>query len=657
MDSSLAHIYMFQTLIVDFKPITMNFLSSMKILPKWIIAILDSFILFHCAVFGYLIRFNFEFEQIQPLKAFSGCLLFMIVGFVVMLQTRSFKGIVRHVGFRDGTNILKTVLINFMILLFLNVFLGKSLYGGFFLPTSVLIVASLTAVFLLVSYRILVRRMFVYVQSGLEPQEKSCGVIFGAGEAGIIALQAINCDSKSKLNIVAFLDDDLKKEGKNIDGKRIYKGIEDLENLTQKFGVKILIIGIRGLSVQRKHEILDECIRLGITVSVVPLVEQWVNGGFKAGEIREFKIEDLLHRDQILLDNPQIEKDLRGKVVLVTGAAGSIGSELCRQISHYSPKLIVMLDIAESPLYDIEQEFREHFSSCHIKIVLGDIRNRNKIDEVYKKFKPQVVFHAAAYKHVPMVENYPEEAIEANVIGTKILADLAVLSKVEKFVFVSTDKAVNPTNVMGASKRAAEMYVQGFNQYLEEYYPKLHTKFITTRFGNVLGSNGSVIPLFKKQIFKGGPISVTHPDITRYFMTIREACQLVLEAGIMGNGGEIYIFDMGEPVRIYDLAKKLIQLSGKRIDQDIKIHFTGLREGEKLYEELLNDFETVKITHHPKIKIAQVKPSSYHEVDSQIKIFQQLIGKNNDTELVRHLKVLVPEFISNSSRFEVLDVH
>ena len=316
-----------------------------------------------------------------------------------------------------------------------------------------------------------------------------------------------------------------------------------------------------------------------------------------------------------------------------------------------------MLDIAESPLYDIEQEFREQYPACQIHVVLGDIRNHKKIKEVYLKFEPQVVFHAAAYKHVPMIENYPEEAIQSNVIGTKILADLAVLSKVEKFVFISTDKAVNPTNVMGASKRAAEMYVQGLNQYLEEYFPKLQTKFITTRFGNVLGSNGSVIPLFKKQILKGGPICVTHPDITRYFMTIREACQLVLEAGIMGKGGEIYVFDMGEPVKIFDLAKRMIQLSGKVLDQDIEIHFTGLRQGEKLYEELLNDFEKVKITHHPKIKIAQVKPSSYNEVEAQINLFQELIGKNNDTDLVRHLKVLVPEFISNASRFEVLDIN
>jgi FlaA1/EpsC-like NDP-sugar epimerase len=342
-------------------------------------------------------------------------------------------------------------------------------------------------------------------------------------------------------------------------------------------------------------------------------------------------------------------------VVLVTGAAGSIGSELCRQIVHYGPKLLVMLDQAESPLYDIEQELKEQSTLTPRKIILADIRNRRKMKAVFRDVKPQVVFHAAAYKHVPMMENYPEESIKTNILGTKILADLSVLTNVERFVFVSTDKAVNPTNVMGATKRAAEMYVQALNNFLNTHHRKFHTKFITTRFGNVLGSNGSVIPLFKKQILKGGPITVTHPEITRYFMTIPEACQLVLEAGVMGNGGEIYVFDMGQPVKIVDLARKMIQLSGKKVDEDIKIVYSGLREGEKLYEELLNDSETVKITHHPKIKIAQVCSSNYYKLDGQIELFNELIEKNSENEFVAHLKTLVPEFISNASRFEVLD--
>lgn len=633
----------------------MNFLSKLKILPRWIIATLDSLILFYCALFGYLVRFNFELELIEEYDAFAGSFTFMVGGLLVMQNTRSYEGIVRHTGFRDGSNIFKTVVINFILFLFLNFFHGNFLNDRFLLPTSVLIIASLSALFMLVFYRLLVKELFVYLKNGFVQKDFRQAVIFGAGEAGIIAQEAIKRDSKSQVNIVAFLDDDVKKEGKNIDGKRIYFGLGDLERLVKQFEITDLIIAVRDFSVQRKNEIIDECLRLNVAVSMVPPVDQWINGGLTAGAIREIKIEDLLSREQILLDNPQIEEDLRGKIILVTGAAGSIGSELCRQISHYHPRLLVMLDIAESALYDVEQEFKEHYPFCKIKVVLGDVRNKKKMKEVFRECKPEVVFHAAAYKHVPMMENYPEEAVHANVIGTKILADLAVLSQVDKFVFVSTDKAVNPTNVMGASKRAAEMYVQALNEYLETNHKKFHTKFITTRFGNVLGSNGSVIPLFKKQIMNGGPLTVTHPEITRYFMTIPEACQLVLEAGIMGNGGEIYVFDMGEPVKILDLAKKMIQLSGKKVDQEIKIQFTGLREGEKLYEELLNDFETVKITHHPKIKIAQVQPSSYHKIDGQIDMFQDLIGKNNETDLVRHLKALVPEYISNSSRFEVLD--
>lgn len=633
----------------------MNFLSRLKILPRWIIAFLDSLILFFCAIFGYLVRFNFELELFEQNDAFAGSFTFMVGGLLVMQNTRSYEGIVRHTGFRDGSNIFKTVFITFVLFLFLNFFNGNFLNDRFLLPTSVLIIASLSSMFMLIFYRLIVKEIFVYIKNGFAEKDLRHAVIFGAGEAGIIAQEAIKNDSKSQMNIVAFLDDDSKKDGKNIDGKRIYKGLESLEKLVTQFAITELIIAVRDLSVHRKNEIIDECLRLNVSVSMVPPVDQWINGGLTAGAIREIKIEDLLSREQIILDNPRIEEDLKGKIVLVSGAAGSIGSELCRQISYYHPKLIVMLDNAESPLYDIEQEFREHHPACPIKIILGDVKNKKKMKEVFKEFKPQVVFHAAAYKHVPMMENYPEEAIHANVIGTKILADLSVLAQVEKFVFVSTDKAVNPTNVMGASKRAAEMYVQALNEYLEANHKKYHTRFITTRFGNVLGSNGSVIPLFKKQIMNGGPISVTHPEITRYFMTIPEACQLVLEAGVMGDGGEIFVFDMGEPLRILDLAKKMIQLSGKKVDADIKIQFTGLREGEKLFEELLNDFETVKITHHPKIKIAQVQPSSYHRIDGQIEFFMELIGKNNETDLVRHLKTLVPEYISNSSRFEVLD--
>lgn len=633
----------------------MDFLKKLKILPRWIIATLDCIILLQAAFFGYLVRFNFELDIVEENRIFAGGLTFMISGGLVMLFTKSYEGIVRHTGFRDGLIIFKTIFINFFFLMVLNQMNDSFFSLPYLVPSSVLIIASLTSLFLLVFYRLLVKESFIYVKNGISNKNLKIGVVFGAGEAGIIAQDVIKRDNKSGFHTIAFLDDDSKKEGKYIDGKRIFKGLQDLPRLASENGVTELIIAVRDISVQRKREIIDECLRINVHVRIIPPINQWIDGGLLPGAIRDVKIEDLLGREQISLDNPKIEETLLGKVVMVTGAAGSIGSELCRQIIHYRPKLLILVDQAESPLYDIEQGLKELGVFIPFKVILSDVRDRRKMKAIFRNYAPQLVFHAAAYKHVPMMENYPEESIRCNILGTKIIADLSVLYNVEKFVLVSTDKAVNPSNVMGATKRAAEIYVQSLNEFLETNHRNSHTKFITTRFGNVLGSNGSVIPLFKNQILKGGPITVTHPDITRYFMTIPEACQLVLEAGVMGNGGEIYVFDMGNPIKILDLAMKMIQLSGKKFNEDIKIVYSGLRDGEKLYEELLNDSETVKITHHPKIKIAAVPYSSYNKIEGQIDLFQDMIEKGTENDLVSHLKNIVPEFISNSSRFEVLD--
>lgn len=633
----------------------MTLAKRINILPRWIIACLDGIILFHSAFFAYLIRLNFDWTSLEGYYVMEGSLLFLASGLFVMFLTKSYVGIVRHTRMRDGKSLFRTILYNALIVGGYN-FVSVSLFGAdHLIPNSVIIIASLLALFILIFYRLMVKEIFNYLTIDKEKREVKKVIIFGAGEAGILAHDVIKKDRKSYFVNCGFLDDDPKKQGKVIDGIKIFGGFDALEALAESHEVTDLILSVQDISVQRKREIIDKCLSLNLHVSIIPPVDQWVNGGLEPGSIREVKIEDLLSREMISLDNDQVREDLRDKVVLVTGAAGSIGSELCRQIVHYQPELLILLDQAESALYDLEQDIKAIGLPTPIEVVLADVRSSKKINEVFKRFKPAVVFHAAAYKHVPMMEKYPEEAIRCNILGTKLLADVSVLNNVEKFVLVSTDKAVNPTNVMGATKRMAEMYVQALNEYLDQNGSKSQTKFITTRFGNVLGSNGSVIPLFKKQILKGGPITVTDPEITRYFMTIPEACELVLEAGTMGKGGEIYVFDMGQPVKIVDLAKRMIQLSGKKLNEDIKIVFTGLRDGEKLYEELLNDSEEVKITHHPKIKIAKVRQVPYLKIDGQIELFEKMLQKNSEEELVRHIKLLVPEYISNSSRFEVLD--
>jgi FlaA1/EpsC-like NDP-sugar epimerase len=398
---------------------------------------------------------------------------------------------------------------------------------------------------------------------------------------------------------------------------------------------------------------VDACIRNQVKVRTVPPVEKWVGGELSINQIKEVNIEELLGRETIQLNNSSIASDLKGKRVCITGAAGSIGSEMVRQVAAYGPERIILIDQAESPLYEIEREIKAKLAGRVIPY-LADITNRARISAIFEENKPEIIYHAAAYKHVPLVEGNPSEAIHCNILGTKNLADLAIEFRIKKFVMVSTDKAVNPTNVMGCSKRIAEVYVQALNE--KQRLAGNHSiAFVTTRFGNVLGSNGSVIPLFKRQIQDGGPVTVTHPEVTRFFMTIPEACQLVLEAGTMGKGGEIFIFDMGKPVKIADLAKKMILLSGMQPGKDIEIVFTGLREGEKLYEELLNKSEDTIPTHHEKILIGKVEPHSYEEINRYVELFFDLINDKNELKMVALMKELIPDFRSNYSRYEVLD--
>jgi FlaA1/EpsC-like NDP-sugar epimerase len=428
----------------------------------------------------------------------------------------------------------------------------------------------------------------------------------------------------------------------------------DLEKLLFDLDVDELIFTPRNIPLERKNEIVDICIRSQVKVRTVPPIEKWSKGQFNFNQIKEINIEDLLERTEIRIDNPQIQLEIAGKRILISGAAGSIGSELVRQMVKFHPQLIILLDQAETPLHDIEREMRAKSNGVKLIAFLADVTNQERMENIFHDYPPDIVFHAAAYKHVPMMENNPCESISCNVLGTKIMADLSVKYKVQKFVMVSTDKAVNPTNVMGCSKRIAEIYVQSLNNYLE-LKSEPHTAFVTTRFGNVLGSNGSVIPIFKEQILQGGPITVTHPEVTRYFMTIPEACHLVIEASVMGKGGEIFIFDMGSSVKISDLAKKMISLSGLKLGKDIDIVFTGLREGEKLFEELLNNSENTIPTHHNRIMIAKVDGYAFEEINRFVDLFNDLIYDKNELKTVALMKELVPEFKSNYSRFEILD--
>ncbi|MCK5764972.1 MAG: polysaccharide biosynthesis protein, partial [Bacteroidales bacterium] len=447
--------------------------------------------------------------------------------------------------------------------------------------------------------------------------------------------------------VVAFVDDKPGKVGKKMEGVSIYASKRLAELLGRWPGAQF-IISPQNLPQSRRQEIIETCLEHNIKVLNVPPVSQWINGELSFKQIRQVKIEDLLGRDVIQLDKEPVSKDLAGRNVLITGASGSIGSEIVRQVAGYAINKLILLDQAESPLFLLELECAEKFGTKDIEIIVADICDEERMEQIFQTFKPQLIYHAAAYKHVPMMEANPSEAVRTNVFGTRLLANLAVRFKVEKFIMISTDKAVKPTSVMGASKRIAEMYTQAMNS-------KNGTRFITTRFGNVLGSNGSVIPLFRDQISKGGPVTVTHPEITRYFMTIPEACQLVLEAGAMGKGGEIFIFDMGQSIKIVDLAKKMIMLSGLTLGSDIQIRYTGLRPGEKLYEELLNDEENTLPTHHPQIMIARERGFDLETLSAKVKELIAFSDSMDGLSIVKKMKEIAPEFKSRNSVYEQLD--
>lgn len=630
----------------------MNFpalLRKLKILPRWVIVVLDSGIILFSALLGYLLRFNFSGSDLEKNHFQQGILVYTALGFLAIIVSGSYRGIIRYTGIQDGVRIFFMLVVNAVLVSGLNV-LTSLVSGTYFIPFSVVFISLLSSFLFLFNYRLLVKYIFTYYRNALI--KKSRVLIFGAGQTGIITRHVI--DSTPNMQIAGFLEDNPNKISKVVDGTRILDARgENLDRLLDELSIDEVIITVRDLSLDRKNEIVDACLRNKVKVRSVPPVEKWVGGELSINQIREINIEELLGRETIKINNPAIINDIKGRRVCITGAAGSIGSELVRQIAGYGPERIILIDQAESPLYEIELEIKSTFK---VRVIpyLADITNKHRLQSILEENKPEIIYHAAAYKHVPLMEGNPSEAIQCNILGTKTLADLAVQYRIRKFVMISTDKAVNPTNVMGCSKRIAEVYVQSLNNKLHAE-GKYDTAFVTTRFGNVLGSNGSVIPLFKKQIQEGGPVTVTHPEVTRYFMTIPEACQLVLEAGTMGKGGEIYIFDMGQPVKILDLARKMILLSGLKPGKDIEIVFSGLREGEKLYEELLNNAEDTIPTHHKKILIGKVADHSYEEVNRYIELFFDLVHDRNELKMVALMKELIPEFRSNYSRYEILD--
>ncbi|MFT4061262.1 MAG: nucleoside-diphosphate sugar epimerase/dehydratase [Edaphocola sp.] len=609
--------------------------------------------------FAFMLRMNFNYSEVEhyPLLKILGVTL--AVNTCLLVAFKAYAGIIRYTSVEDTGRILSINTIAALIFLLIeNLYPGAQGYRGVnFFPFSVLLIYYSIVNFAMILYRLAVKRVFHFLFNTRKKSVKA--VLYNAGFEGLLAKKMISDNQRSDMRIVAFLEDNEKLIGKIIESMPVMRATQNnLEKLKTE-GVELLIVADPYMRKQRLNDLVDMCLELNIRVQQVPSSEKWITNTLQPEQLKNVNIEQLLERDVIRIKNQQVGKEIRGRKILVTGAAGSIGSEIVRQLLQYEPTIVIACDAAETPLHELRISMPE---DAKVKIFIGDICDRIRMEQIFEIYAPDVVYHAAAYKHVPLMEEHPSAAVVNNVLGTKTLAELSVTYGVDKFVMVSTDKAVNPTNVMGASKRIAEIFTQSYYKHIVQKGRNGHqsingraTRFITTRFGNVLGSNGSVIPRFKKQLEEGGPITVTHPDITRYFMTIPEACQLVLEAGAMGKGGEIFVFDMGSPVKIVDLAKKMIRLSGKEPGKDIEIAYTGLRPGEKLYEELLNNSENTMPTYHDKIMIATVREYDFTSVYTQVDDLIDLAQKHFLMETVGKMKEIVPEFISNNSIYQKLD--
>ncbi len=594
-------------------------------------------------IVAYLVRFEFHPPQQEWNLAVHFFPLLCLVYGMSFILGKTYVGIIRYTGLQEAKRIFIVLTIASLALMLLNVSRPSwSTDGLYFVPKSIIVLTYVFALFALLVFRAGVKWSYLVAVKDIKEEGKFV-VLIGNGELAMTAKRVMEENRHGYKKVVAWIDPSDDWKGNRLEGMLI-SGPQDWNRIIQDFNPQEIVLALEEGQRNERSFWIQKASAAGIKLMEVPSSKDWIMGELSATPMKEVSIEELLGRNEIKTDQGAVAQWVNGKVVLVTGAAGSIGSEIVRQLLFLKPAKVIVLDQAETPLFEFENEL----NSNRCEFVIADIRKQDRMQRVFDAFNPQIVFHAAAYKHVPLMESNPSEAMLTNVWGTKVLADLAVENGVEKFVMVSTDKAVNPTNVMGATKRAAEIYVQSLNKVCK-------TAFITTRFGNVLGSNGSVVKIFKKQIEQGGPLTVTHPEITRYFMTIPEAVQLVLQAGEMGNGGEIFVFDMGEKVKIVDLAKKMIQLSGYQFGVNMDIVFSGLRPGEKLFEEVLSDDELTMPTPHRKIMIAKVRDYDWESVQSWINDLTGLFKEQNNELLVGKLKSFIPEYVSNNSEFERLD--
>lgn len=624
-----------------------------KVYSRWIILLIDQFILGFSFVVSLIILEQGDYRAVFNRDVLSYLLLYHLISILVFVSMKIHTGMIRYSSIEDIFRVFKAELLTSGLLVLMIYSFAKPQFGfdsQWFL--SMLIINFFISASLLIALRIIVKQLFHYLKD-LQLVAKEVLLIYGADRASLLLKHGLDAACEKNFELLGFVDDHPDRMHKHLEQKKVY-GSSAISILKKKYGVEKMIVIEDCKDIEGRKQAIEKCMECGIRVISVPASNHWLKGRLKLSQLPDLKIEDLLQREPIHMDGAPIVAGLCGKRVLVTGAAGSIGSEIIRQVLKCNPDLLILCDQAESPLHEMQLEIEDNFPGSTCKFMIINIQNYGRLKSMFDTCRPEIIFHAAALKHVPMMEHNPSEAILTNVMGTKNLADLAVEYEVEKFIMISTDKAVKPTNVMGASKRIAEMYIQSLQNYERERLCK--TRFITTRFGNVLGSNGSVVPRFRAQIEMGGPVTVTDPDVTRYFMTIPEAVQLVLEASVMGNGGEIFIFDMGKPIKILNLAINMIKLAGFLPYSDIKIRFVGLRPGEKLYEELLNKTEAVIPTYHEKIKISAVIDYPYEYIAQTINELLVLIQLNDDRQIVRKMQEIIPDYVSSNANYQCINV-